>query len=74
MCESLRLHDSGSLMIARSLRGLLKKKMADSQVRRATVWLVVLKKRKRLSELREDTRSSLVPPLYAPKRRQYGLL
>ena len=33
-------------MIPRALRGLLKKKMADSRVRRAAVWLVVLKKAK----------------------------
>jgi len=38
-----------------------KKKMADFRVRRATAWLVVLKKRKRLSQLRDDTKSSLAP-------------
>ena len=38
------------LFHARS-RGLFKKKITDSRVRRAIVWLVVLKKRKRLSQL-----------------------
>ena len=55
-------------------RGLFKKKMVDSRVRRAIVWLIVLKKRKRLSQLRDKTRSSLVPLLDELKRRQYGLL
>ena len=38
------------------------------------MWLVVLKKRKRLSQFRDETRSSLAPLLYALKRWQYGLL
>jgi len=45
--------------------GLLKKKMADSQVKKAIVWLAALKKRKRLSQLRDETRSSLAPLLHA---------
>ena len=55
-------------------RGLFKKKMEDSRVQKAIVWLVVLKKQKRLSQLRNETRSSLAPLLRALKRRQYGLL
>ena len=54
-------------------RGLFKKKMADSRVKKAIVWLV-LKKRKRLSQLRDEKRSSLAPLLNALKRPQYGLL
>jgi len=61
-------------MIARALRGLLKKKMSDARVWRAILWFVVLKKRKRLSQLRDETTSSLAPLLYALKGRQYGLL
>ena len=55
-------------------RGLLKYKMAESRVQNANVWLVALKKRKRLSQLRDEARSSLAPLLYALKRRQYSLL
>ena len=55
-------------------RGLFKKKMADSRVQNAIEWLVALKKRKRLSHLRDEAKSSLAPLLYALKRRQYGLL
>ena len=53
-------------------RGLLKKKMADSQVKKAIVWLAALKKRKRLSQLRDETRSSLAPLLHALKRRHWA--
>ena len=38
-------------------RGLFKKKMADSRVQKAIAWLVALKKRKRLSQLRDEARS-----------------
>lgn len=55
-------------------RGLFKKKMADSPVQKAIVWLAALKKRKRLSQLRDETRPSLAPLFHALKRRQYGLL
>ena len=48
--------------------------MADSQVQKAIVSLVALKKRKRLSQFRDKTRSSLAPLLHALKRRQYALL
>jgi len=61
-------------MIALALCGLLKKKMADSRVRRAYVWLVVLKKQERLSQLRDETKPSLAPLFYALKREQKGLL
>ena len=55
-------------------RGLFKKKMADSRVQKTIVWLVALKKRKRLSQSRDVRRSSLAQLLGALKRRQYGLL
>ena len=41
---------------------------------KSIVWLVALKKRKRLSHLRDETRSSLAPLLKALKRWQYALL
>ena len=79
--KSLPLYDSGSHVISSSLpacparfRGLLKKSMADSRVQKAIVWFLTLKKRKRLSQLRDETRSSLTPHLHALKQRQYGLL
>ena len=40
---------------------LLKKKLADIRVQKAIVWLAALKKRKRLSQSRDETRSSLAP-------------
>ena len=45
-------------------RSLFKKKMADSRVQKAVVFLVALKKRKLLSQLRDETRSSLAPLLH----------
>ena len=42
--------------------------MADSQVQKAIVSLVALKKRKRLSQFRDETRSSLALLLHALKR------
>ena len=52
--------------------------MADSQgppqVQKAIVSLVALKKRKCLSQFRDETRSSLAPHLHALKRRQYAQL
>ena len=44
--------------------------MADSRVQKAIVSLVALKKRKRLSQFRDETRSSLAPLLHALRRRQ----
>ena len=44
--------------------------MVDSRVQKAIVSLVALKKRKRLSQFRDETRSSLAPLLHALKRRQ----
>ena len=44
--------------------------MADSRVQKAIVSLVALKKRKRLSQFRDETRSSLALLLHALKRRQ----
>ena len=51
-----------------------KENMADSRVEKAIVCLFALKKRKRLSQLRDETRSSLAPFLHTLKQRQYGLL
>ena len=48
--------------------------MADSQVQKAIASLVALKKRKRVSQFRDETKSSLAPLLHALKRRQYALL
>ena len=48
--------------------------MAESQIQKAIVSLVALKKRKRLSEFRDEKRSSPAPLLHALKRRQYALL
>ena len=45
-----------------------------SSVHKAILWLYVFKKRKRLSQMRNETRSSLAPLLRALKRLQYGLL
>mgnify|MGYP007058290456 CR=1 FL=1 len=44
--------------------------MSDSRVQKPIVSLVALKKRKRLSQFRDETRSSLAPLLHALKRRQ----
>ena len=44
--------------------------MADSRVQKAIVSLVALKKRKRLSQFRDETKSSLAPLLHALKWRQ----
>ena len=44
--------------------------MVDSRVQKAIASLVALKKRKRLSQFRDETRSSLAPLLHALKRRQ----
>ena len=48
--------------------------MADLRVQKAIVWLVSLKKPKRLSQSSNEARSSLALLLYALKQRQYGLL
>ena len=53
---------SGAIL-ARFL-SLFKKKMADSRVHKAVVWLVALKKLKLLSQLRSETRSSLAQLLH----------
>ena len=44
--------------------------MTDSRVQKAIVSLVALKKRKHVSQFRDETRSSLAPLLHALKRRQ----
>ena len=44
--------------------------MADNRVQKTIVSLLALKKRKRLSQFRDETRSSLAPLLHALMRRQ----
>ena len=44
--------------------------MTDSRVQKAIVSLIALKKRKHVSQFRDETRSSLAPLLHALKRRQ----
>ena len=55
---------------ARFRRAFASCSMADSRVQKAIVSLVALKKRKRLSQFMDETRSSLAPLLHALKRRQ----
>ena len=47
--------------------------MADSQIQKAIVSLVALKKRKRLSQFRDEKRSSLAPLKHVLRWRNYAL-